>query len=104
MAFSFSDEFSSFQEMKSDGRLNDFLGAKNFMRFLKVGKDGLTRGFTDIPGHYFDFLPKEVRADVSEGGCTFKVHHEYPDGDFRNKEAFLKQCEQALENFRALVL
>lgn len=82
-------------------RWEEFLRKGNFLKYLDVDpQDNLTSGFSDVDGYFFDHLPERLKADVSQGGCSFKLDYPGQPGDWSNKPWFAEQFKKAYENLK----
>jgi hypothetical protein len=82
----------------------EFIATRSYMKYLLVDpSDNLTFGFGDIEGYFFDALPESIRKDVSEGGCSFKLHYPAFPGSLDNKIWFVRQFNKALDNLKKLL-
>lgn len=78
-----------------------FLKEGNFLKYLNVDPaDNLTSGFSDVDGYFFDHLPDRLKADVSRGGCSFKLDYPAEPGNWNNKSWFSLQFAKAYENLK----
>lgn len=89
----------------SDQEWDDFLLHRRHVMALRVFFKDITQGYGDVAARYFQILPAKVRADVSEGGCTFKIDYPYPGkvNDKRNRVWFAERYGQAYANLRNIL-
>ena len=102
----FNDGGYGKEEMQAEGKWDEFLERKSFLRLLSVMPlSKLTSGFGNVSepaGRYHELLPEILKKDVSEGGCSFNVSYDDPfdHGNASDRGQFIAQCNQAFSNLK----
>lgn len=66
-------------------------------------KSGLTRGFSNRTGKFYELLPPIAKKPLKEGGWSFELKYPALNGAYQNKEWFASQLAWAEENFKAFL-
>lgn len=74
---------------------------KQFYQEFTINEKGVSN-WGGRTGYFHDHFPDKIREDISTGGCTFTVQYDYPTGDYRNREDFAAQKNQALQNLQTI--
>lgn len=81
---------------------NAFIKNQNYVYGISVDPaDNLTFGLTGQHGGYFyDLFSDIIKKDVSEGGCSFKIHYPKLAGHPDNKLWFVENYKKAFNNLK----
>jgi hypothetical protein len=76
------DQGDSLDDM-DEKETQDFFSGKIFFKtlFVNTNAQNLTDGFGNEKGFFFDLLPMEMQADLSDGGTTFTISQKFGNSE-----------------------